>query len=61
MGKMKEVWAILKRHGYSEKSFKSLEEMLIKAKELEEKEYQELIKVHPQLGAIGEPEWGGRR
>ena len=58
---MKEVWAILKRHGYSEKSFKSLEEMLIKAKELEKKEYQELIKVHPQLGAIGEPEWGGRR
>ena len=58
---MKEVWAILKLHGYSEKSFKSLEEMLIKAKELEEKEYQELIKVHPQLGAIGEPEWGGRR
>ena len=58
---MKEVWAILKRHGYSEKSFKSLEEILIKAKELEEKEYQELIKVHPQLGAIGEPEWGERR
>ena len=58
---MKEVWAILKRHGYSEKSFKSLEEILIKAKELEEKEYEELIKVHPQLGAIGEPEWGGRR
>ena len=58
---MKEVWAILKRHGYSEKSFKSLEEILIKAKELEEKEYEELIKVYPQLGAIGEPEWGGRR
>tara|TARA_Y100000592_G_scaffold99119_1_gene174078 strand:- start:2221 stop:2400 length:180 start_codon:yes stop_codon:yes gene_type:complete len=58
MGKMKEVWAILKRHGYTEESFKSLEDMLAKAKELEEKEYEELIKVHPQLASIGEPEFG---
>ena len=58
MGKMKEVWAILKRHGYSEKSFKSLEDLLTKAKELEEQEYIELVKVHPQLASIGEPEFG---
>tara|TARA_R100000458_G_scaffold12028_3_gene9833 strand:+ start:5380 stop:5568 length:189 start_codon:yes stop_codon:yes gene_type:complete len=60
MSKVKEIWAILKRHGYSEKSFDKLEDMIAKARELEEIEYKELIKVHPALGEIGEPEFGGR-
>jgi len=49
MGKVKEVWAILQRHGFTEKSFKTVEEMLTKAKQLEEEEYKELAKIHPKL------------
>ena len=49
MGKVKELWSILKRHGFTEKSFKTMEEMIAKAKELEQKEYEELAKIHPRL------------
>ena len=59
MGKFAEIDALFKRHNIDVDSFLgNTEAMLKKAIELEEKEYKELVKVHPQLASIGEPEFG---
>lgn len=59
MGKFAEIDALFKRHNIDVDKFSgNIEAMLKKAIELEEKEYRELVKVHPQLASIGEPEFG---
>tara|TARA_X000001382_G_scaffold1563_1_gene1887 strand:+ start:12006 stop:12188 length:183 start_codon:yes stop_codon:yes gene_type:complete len=59
MGKFAEIDALFKRHNIDVDAYiGNTEAMLKKAIELEEKEYKELVKVHPQLASIGEPEFG---